>query len=186
MRKETGSAMAEMAVLLPLYLLLLYGMYFMGEISLAQLISEKAARCAAWDTSWNARKEAKRHFESYSFFENSPPSILAYKQSRDLFTAKYLREILKEAKVTLNQYGGAKNQELLQHILNNPADKAMFRRSEALVQFRFTPAGLDRLGTVTIRAYHVVDLPSFEKRSPKPSQKNLRHAIEEISQFLGN
>lgn len=169
---------------LPVYIIITFGMYFLGELGLAQQAAEKAARSAAWNP--QKKNKAKTFFKIYDFPNKSGPSISASASNVNLFSKNDISQAISsnQSNYQLNQG----NPDLVQCVadLLNGIHKPMFKRSEANIQFSFGPRGLRSLGMVQIKARHVVTLTTNTTREAKPSQGGKGHAIEEYTGNLGD
>lgn len=183
---EEGNSNAEMCILLPVYILMTYGMFFLGELGLAQQAAEKSARSAAWKPSDSG--EPGKFFRAYPFpnKQYSPPQ--ASSQTVSMFAKKDLQEALSNANYQLSPANNISADKLLEGAsdLLNGLDKAQFKRSEATIRFSFGPKGLLDIGQVNIQAYHVVDLPTYNKRTTRPKSGGKGHAVEDFGEALGN
>ena len=176
---QRGQALVEMAIMLPVYILLAYGTFFMGEIGIAQIAAQKAARYGAWTTQNPNR--GRVFFRTYPFPYASSPSINRRRQFVDLFTRQDVSRALNSSSggqtYDSQTIGDAAN------MLNGIGQRAMFSRSQAQVSFSFRGLGLLKFGSVSIRAYHVVDLPTHTPRERESKIPRLWHSIEE---YLGH
>ncbi|RME85040.1 MAG: pilus assembly protein [Planctomycetota bacterium] len=166
LEKEEGNAIAEMTVLLSLYLLMTYGLFFMGQVGIAQIGIQKAVRYAAWNLKQKDRGSS--HLRTFPYPNASNPSLNVTYNTVPMFQVQDLKN-----------NGGARDAGLAAKLLNGFDNKGFFQFSQARATFRFTPLGVN-FGAVELKAYHALHLQVFNERTEKPSSSDLRRAIEEI------
>ncbi|RME03140.1 MAG: pilus assembly protein [Planctomycetota bacterium] len=183
--QEEGNATAELVILIPLYILLVVGMNFLGQLGLAQQAAEKASRYWAWKPGFWGRSGAAKHFKTYPFPGGSM-SLFSRASARevDLYTPADIQQALRKAGFSPQSPNGVDMNRTIALFLNG-LDKVFLKRSQATVSYRFRPKGISFFGGFSVQSTHYVTLFARNKREDK-SQKGNRHAIEDYARLLNN
>ena len=97
-RRDRGASMAEMAVLSPVYILIVIGLIYLGDMVMAKQQAVAAARYLAWKP--NAKYTGSASSVKSQFFAGLPGKVsrvVDREEKKDLYDAGGLRKALKDA-----------------------------------------------------------------------------------------
>lgn len=169
---ERGASMAEMAVLAPVYVLIVVGLLFVGDMVLAQQQCVVAARYLAWKP--NAKVRGTTGSVQQQFFDGLPgrvTKVVDDETKKDLFSASEFRKSLKDAYAVDPEYYAWAGK--ITKLLNGRNGKKWIWEGKAEVEYTLMPvgagSGLFKFPDVKLTASHTTLLRGDFIRNKKLS-----------------
>ncbi len=155
--RERGASMAEMAVLAPVYILIVVGLLYLGDMVMAQQQCVVAARYLAWKP--NAKYKGSNSTVQQQFFSGLPgrvTRVVDEESKKDLYNAGDFRRSLKDAYAVDPEYYAWAGK--ITKLLNGRNGKKWIWEGSAEVEYTLMPigagSGLFKFPDVKLSAAH--------------------------------
>jgi hypothetical protein len=172
--------MAEFVVLIPLYLVLIFGLIYLGNLALCKQQVVEAARFQGWQArgiaSSNSAGLKDKFFGRFSGEASINPRVKPYR-----FSSDKVREDLNGAGVR-----GSREGKNITRLLNN-MDRGWLQESQVTIKFTYRPTFFTLAGLAPkqeMSSDHAIILRGTEER-PTYRDRSHRHPIEELTDAAG-